>query len=183
MKIAEPFAGRCRAPPPDMWPALRRARRAAGAAAARRDCRTSSSAATLERMERRAARGRGRDRAAHRPRADARRARGGRRRSTGCSARSRSAGQSPARRAILHLHSTFDAGGKELRARAADQRLRPEVCARDRLGRARARSAPRAAIDPRHRGHWPDDFPALAGHADAGAAATAGAAMRGYDLV
>lgn len=83
---------------------------------------------------------------------------------------------------ILHLHSTFDLGGKERRA----------VTLMNAFGSAAAHSVvsgvpgamgARAAIDPAVKVHVPFGFPPLAGRPGVRRLQTLARAMRGFDLI
>lgn len=83
---------------------------------------------------------------------------------------------------ILHLHSSFHAGGKELRAakliNAFGEGLEHAIVSAQpgALGAA-------AAIDPRIAVSYPQDFPLLAGKPLPGRLQRLAAAMKGFDLV
>lgn len=83
---------------------------------------------------------------------------------------------------FLHLHSSFDAGGKELRAarliNAFGRGIEHTIVSAQpgALGAA-------AALDPRARVAFPDDFPSLAGKPLPGRLQRLAKAMRGFDLV
>ena len=83
---------------------------------------------------------------------------------------------------ILHLHSSFDAGGKELRAakliNAFGNGISHAIVSgeRDALGAAKAIDA---GIDVA----YPRDFPALAGKPTPGRLQRLAQAMKGYDLI
>lgn len=83
---------------------------------------------------------------------------------------------------ILHLHSSFHAGGKELRAARLMSLFGPKVehtvvsAQPEALGAA-------AAIDPRIRVAYPADFPPLAGRPGLGRLQAIARAMVGHDLV
>jgi glycosyltransferase involved in cell wall biosynthesis len=83
---------------------------------------------------------------------------------------------------ILHLHSSFHPGGKELRAAKLINAFGKSV------GHTIVSGAPGAlgaasAIDPRIRVSYPDDFPPLAGKPLPGRLQRLAAAMKGFDLV
>lgn len=83
---------------------------------------------------------------------------------------------------FLHLHSSFDAGGKELRAARLMNAFGKGV------SHAVVSSAPDAygaasAIDPGIDTTYPDDFPSLQGKPTPGRLRTLAQAMRGFDLV
>ena len=83
---------------------------------------------------------------------------------------------------ILHLHSTFDAGGKELRAVALMNRFGPAlshsiVSAQPGALGAASAVAPGIAVD------YPKDFPALAGRPTPARLQRIAGAMEGFDLV
>lgn len=83
---------------------------------------------------------------------------------------------------ILHLHSSFNRGGKELRAAQLINAFGKSVehtivsAQRDAMGAA-------AAIDPRMNVRYPDDFPSLAGKPLPGRLQRLAKAMQGFDLV
>lgn len=83
---------------------------------------------------------------------------------------------------FLHLHSSFNPGGKELRAaqliNAFGKDLRHTIVSAqpDTLGAARA-IAPAITVD------YPQDFPSLAGTLSVARLRAIAGAMRGYDLV
>ena len=83
---------------------------------------------------------------------------------------------------LLHLHSTFSSGGKELRAAKLMNAFGPGVehvvvsCVEGELGAA-------SAIDPAISVNYPSDFPALAGKPSPRRWWRIARAMRGFDLV
>jgi L-malate glycosyltransferase len=83
---------------------------------------------------------------------------------------------------LLHLHSSFHAGGKELRAAKLINAFGPEIehvivsAQPGALGAA-------AAIDRRMNVTYPDDFPPLAGRPLPGRLQRLARAMQGFDLV
>ena len=83
---------------------------------------------------------------------------------------------------VLHLHSSFDPGGKELRAAQLINAFGPTIehaivsAQRDSLGAA-------AAIDKRVTVEFPMDFPPLAGSPTPGRLQRLAKAMQGFDLV
>ncbi len=83
---------------------------------------------------------------------------------------------------ILHCHSTFAAGGKEVRCarlmNAWGQALRHTIVS----GQPQAMGA-RALIDREVDARFPGDFPALAGRPTPGRLAALARAMIGYDLI
>lgn len=82
---------------------------------------------------------------------------------------------------ILHLHSSFDAGGKELRCVRLINAFGREADHAIVSGDPQKRSAA-AMIDPGTRVSWPD-FPPLTGKPWPGRLKRLAAAMAGYDLV
>ena len=83
---------------------------------------------------------------------------------------------------LLHLHSSFHAGGKELRAAKLINAFGPGVEHAVVSAQPGAFGAA-AAIDGRMAVSYPDDFPALAGKPLPGRLQRLAAAMRGHDLV
>ncbi len=83
---------------------------------------------------------------------------------------------------LLHLHSSFHAGGKELRAAKLINAFGPGVEHAIVSAQPGAFGAA-AAIDGRMAVSYPDDFPALAGKPLPGRLQRLAAAMRGHDLV
>jgi glycosyltransferase involved in cell wall biosynthesis len=83
---------------------------------------------------------------------------------------------------ILHCHSTFSAGGKEVRCtrmmNAWGDRLDHTIIS----GQPEAMGA-RALIDPAVAAHFPDDFPPLTGAPSPARMAALAKALHGYDLV
>ena len=83
---------------------------------------------------------------------------------------------------FLHLHSSFHAGGKELRAAALMSAFGPAIhhtvvsAIPDALDAAHA-------VSPNIRASYPRDFPALAGRPTPGRLRRLAQAMRGFDLV
>jgi glycosyltransferase involved in cell wall biosynthesis len=83
---------------------------------------------------------------------------------------------------ILHLHSTFDPGGKELRAAKLINAFGYTVSHTIVSARPGALGA-RAAIDPAIAVYYPDNFPALTGRPFPKRLRRIAEAMRGYDLI
>lgn len=83
---------------------------------------------------------------------------------------------------ILHLHSSFHAGGKELRAARLMSLFGPRVEHTVVSAQTGALGAA-AAIDPKIRVHYPADFPPLAGRPGLGRLQALARAMLGHDLV
>ena len=83
---------------------------------------------------------------------------------------------------FLHLHSSFHAGGKELRAARLINAFGKEVEHTIVSAQPDALSAA-AAIDPGIAVSYPQDFPALAGRPTPGRLRELAGAMRGFDLV
>jgi glycosyltransferase involved in cell wall biosynthesis len=83
---------------------------------------------------------------------------------------------------VLHCHSTFNAGGKEVRSvrlmNAWGSALQHTIVSAE----PQALGA-RALIDPAVPAHFPADFPSLTGWPSPGRLAALAKAMRGYDLV
>ncbi len=83
---------------------------------------------------------------------------------------------------ILHCHSTFSAGGKEVRCarlmNAWGRRLDHVIVSAEPQ-----EMGARALIDPGVRAAFPEDFPALKGLPTPGRLAGLAAALRGYDLI
>lgn len=83
---------------------------------------------------------------------------------------------------VLHLHSSFSAGGKELRSAQLINAFGPGVAHSivsaepDAMGAAKA-------IDPKMQVDYPQDFPALTGKPLPGRLQQLARAMEGYDLV
>lgn len=83
---------------------------------------------------------------------------------------------------VLHLHSTFDAGGKERRAVALMNRFHKGV--EHHIVSAQPGSmAAKALIDKRVTAYFPFGFPALAGKLRIGRLQTLARAMQGFDLI
>jgi len=83
---------------------------------------------------------------------------------------------------LLHLHSSFNAGGKELRAARLMNLFGPEIAhtvVSAEAGAMGARGAVGAGLDVA----YPDDFPALAGRPGFGRLMRIARAMQGFDLV
>jgi L-malate glycosyltransferase len=83
---------------------------------------------------------------------------------------------------LLHLHSSFHAGGKELRAAQLINAFGP------RIEHVIVSAQPQAlgaagAIDPAMQVSYPQDFPALAGRPTPGRLQKIARAMQGFDLV
>ena len=83
---------------------------------------------------------------------------------------------------ILHLHSTFAAGGKERRAVALINRFGAGVT-HSIVSAMPGETGARALIDPALRVHFPFGFPALAGPVRVRRLQLLARAMRGFDLV
>jgi glycosyltransferase involved in cell wall biosynthesis len=83
---------------------------------------------------------------------------------------------------LLHLHSSFDPGGKELRAAKLMNAFGAGVEHAIVSAQADAMGAA-AAIDPRIPVRYPADFPPLSGRPMPARLQRLAAAMRGYDLV
>ena len=83
---------------------------------------------------------------------------------------------------LLHLHSSFHAGGKELRAARLMSLFGPKVEHTVVSAQSGALGAA-AAIDPKIKVHYPTDFPPLAGRPRFGRLQAIARAMLGYDLV
>ncbi len=113
MKIAEPFRGSRAAGARSRCGPRSRALAGRPVLVVRGDLSDILSAEDADEMEQQVAGLDAVTRPARRPHADARGARGARRRSPGCWTRSRDH-RAPR---LLHLHSSFDPGGKELRCR------------------------------------------------------------------
>jgi glycosyltransferase involved in cell wall biosynthesis len=83
---------------------------------------------------------------------------------------------------VLHLHSTFSAGGKEVRCarlmNAWGPRLSHTIVSAEPQAMAAA-----ALIDPAVAVRYPEDFPSLKGRPTPARLARLAAAMRGFDLV
>ena len=86
-----------------------------------------------------------------------------------------------AKRRILHLHSSFDAGGKEVRCARLINALGREVEHAIVSGDPGRRAAARF-LNPAARVSWPD-FPPLSGRPTLGRLKRLAEAMRGYDLI
>lgn len=83
---------------------------------------------------------------------------------------------------LLHLHSSFDPGGKELRAVQLMNLMGPGL--RHTVVSAQPGAiAARVALDPALRVAFPDDFPPLAGRPGPGRLLRLARAMAGHDLV
>jgi glycosyltransferase involved in cell wall biosynthesis len=83
---------------------------------------------------------------------------------------------------VLHLHSSFHAGGKELRAAKLINAFGPGI--EHTIVSAQPGALGAAdAIAPGMNVRYPDDFPALAGRPTPGRLHRLAAAMRGFDLV
>jgi len=83
---------------------------------------------------------------------------------------------------VLHLHSAFDAGGKELRAVALMNRFGPGLSHSVVSAQAGAFGAG-SAVAPGITVDYPQDFPALAGRPTPARLQRIAAAMEGFDLV
>lgn len=83
---------------------------------------------------------------------------------------------------ILHLHSSFDAGGKELRAVRLMNLFGPVIAHTIVSAQPQALGAS-AAVDPRLAVSYPQDFPPLAGPLRPGRLHALARAMAGHDLV
>ncbi|WP_232332953.1 glycosyltransferase [Novosphingobium aquimarinum] len=83
---------------------------------------------------------------------------------------------------FLHLHSSFDAGGKELRSARLMNAFGTGVSHAVVSAKPDAYGAA-AAIDPGTDTTYPEDFPSLQGRPTPGRLRTLAQAMRGYDLV
>ena len=83
---------------------------------------------------------------------------------------------------ILHLHSSFDAGGKELRAVRLMNLFGPAIAHTIVSAQSQALGAS-AAVDPRLAVSYPQDFPPLAGPLRPGRLHALARAMAGHDLV
>lgn len=83
---------------------------------------------------------------------------------------------------VLHLHSGFDAGGKEVRAVRLMNLFGPGVAHTVVSAQAGAYGAAKL-IDPAVRVSYPDDFPPLAGKPMPARLQAIAKAMRGFDLV
>lgn len=83
---------------------------------------------------------------------------------------------------ILHLHSSFDPGGKELRAAKLINAFGSGIAHDIVSGQPGALGAA-AAIDPALQVRLRDDFPALSGKPTPGRLQRLAQALRGYDLV
>ena len=88
----------------------------------------------------------------------------------------------PTRLRVLHLHSSFHAGGKELRAAKLMNAFGAEV-AHDVVSAQPDALGAAEAIDARVPVSFPRDFPALAGRPTPPRLQRLARAMRGYDLV
>ena len=89
--------------------------------------------------------------------------------------------QHPAPR-ILHCHSTFSAGGKEVRCARMMNAWGPRLSHTIVSGQRGAMGA-QALIDPAVNAAYPDDFPALTGRPTPARLARLARALAGYDLV
>ncbi|MDD3800160.1 MAG: glycosyltransferase [Novosphingobium sp.] len=83
---------------------------------------------------------------------------------------------------ILHLHSSFSAGGKELRAARLMNAFGPSVEHAIVSAQPGAYGA-RVAIDPALRVDYPEDFPSLQGRPTPMRLLRLARAMRGFDLI
>ena len=83
---------------------------------------------------------------------------------------------------LLHLHSSFHAGGKELRAARLMNAFGPQVRHTVVSAQPGALGA-RGAVHPSIPVDYPDDFPALAGRPTPGRLQRLARAMAGFDLV
>ena len=83
---------------------------------------------------------------------------------------------------VLHLHSTFDAGGKERRAVALMNRFRKGVTHHIVSAQPGAMGA-KSLIDKRVAAYFPFGFPALAGKLRIARLQTLARAMQGFDLI
>jgi glycosyltransferase involved in cell wall biosynthesis len=89
---------------------------------------------------------------------------------------------------ILHLHSSFNSGGKELRAAKLINAFGPKSSTGEGVEHTIVSGEPGAlgaasAIDPRIAVRYPDDFPLLAGKPLPGRLQRLAAAMKDFDLV
>lgn len=83
---------------------------------------------------------------------------------------------------ILHLHSSFSAGGKELRCAQLINAFGPGV-AHSIVSAEPAAMGAAKAIDPKMRVDYPQDYPSLTGKPLPGRLQQLARAMEGYDLV
>jgi glycosyltransferase involved in cell wall biosynthesis len=83
---------------------------------------------------------------------------------------------------VLHLHSSFNAGGKELRCAQLINAFGPGIAHSIVSAEPGAMGAARA-IDPKRDVRYPDDFPSLTGKPLPGRLQQLARAMQGYDLV
>jgi glycosyltransferase involved in cell wall biosynthesis len=83
---------------------------------------------------------------------------------------------------LLHLHSTFDLGGKEARAVALMNAF-GDAFEHDVVSAMPQAMGARALIEPGVRASFPADFPSLSGRATPARLRALAAAMRRYDLV
>ncbi|MFM5948783.1 MAG: glycosyltransferase family 1 protein, partial [Novosphingobium sp.] len=83
---------------------------------------------------------------------------------------------------VLHLHSSFNPGGKELRAAKLINAFGPDIAHSIVSGVPGALGAA-AVIDPAIPVCYPEDFPALTGRPALGRFRRIAEAMRGFDLV
>ena len=88
----------------------------------------------------------------------------------------------PAVTRLLHLHSSFNSGGKELRAARLMNLFGPDVAHTVVSAEAGAMGA-RDAIDPALDAEYPADFPALTGQPTPARLQRIARAMQGHDLV
>lgn len=83
---------------------------------------------------------------------------------------------------VLHLHSSFSAGGKELRAARLMNAFGPSIQHAVVSGQAGALGAS-VALDPALRVEYPEDFPSLQGRPAPPRLLRLAKAMRGFDLI
>lgn len=83
---------------------------------------------------------------------------------------------------VLHLHSSFSAGGKELRCARLINAFGPGL-AHTVISAEPGELGAAKAIDPKCRVDYPDDFPSLTGKPRPGRLQQLARAMSGYDLV
>ena len=83
---------------------------------------------------------------------------------------------------VLHLHSSFSAGGKELRCARLINAFGPGL-AHTVVSAEPGELDAAKAIDPKCRVDYPDDFPSLTGKPRPGRLQQLARAMQGYDLV
>ena len=83
---------------------------------------------------------------------------------------------------LLHLHSTFDAGGKERRSTSLINRF-GHALEHSIVSAQPGALGARAQLDPRLAVHFPSDFPPLAGRFGVRRLQTLARAMQGFDLI